>query len=133
MCYKSGIYTVNSTPQTIAANGTLALGSVTHKYGDAIELNGNGINLTEAGYYNIITTATVSPTAAGTITLTMYKNGVAVPGAIATGAVSTAGNPMNLSFPALVKIPCCGNDATLTFVVSAAGSVGNVSVVVEKL
>ena len=77
---------------------------------------------------------TAAPTAAGTVTVSLFRNNVAVPGATASAAVSTAGNPVNLSIAALVREFCCGDDSALTLVLSgAASTVSNVAVVAERI
>ena len=77
--------------------------------------------------------STAAPTAAGTVTASLFRNGVAIPGATASAAVSTAGNPVTLSIAALVREFCCGDDSALTLVLSgAAATVSNVAVVVER-
>lgn len=131
---KSAIYTANTTTQAVAVGGTIALGSIIRRFGCSVNLNGNGINLKDGGYYDVDVSVTAAPTAIGTVTVTLFRNGVAVPGATASAAVSTANNPVNLSIAALVRENCCGDDSTLTIVLTGtASSVTNVGVVVEKL
>lgn len=73
-------------------------------------------------------------TAIGTVTVTLLKDGVAVPGATASASVSTAGDAVNLSIDALVREQCCDSTSTLTLVLTgAAATVTNVAAVVEKL
>ena len=131
---KSAIYTANTTAQTVAAGGTIALGSIIRRFGCSVNLNGNGINLKDGGYYDVDVSVTAAPAAVGTVTVTLFRNGVAVPGATASAAVSTANNPVNLSITALVRENCCGDDSTLTLVLTGtASSVTNAAVVVEKI
>jgi hypothetical protein len=130
---KSAIYTASTGTQTVSAGGTIALGSVVRRFGGCVNLNGNGINLTAPGYYLVNVSTTASPTAAGNISLTMLNNGVAVPGAISTSSVSTAGSPATLDSTIIIKVNCCGNAATLTLVMSSAATVNNVAVTVVKI
>lgn len=133
MC-KSAIYVVNTASQSVAVNGTVALGSAIRKFGCAVNLNGNSVLLDEAGYYAVDVSVTAAPTTAGTVTITLYNNGVAVPGATASAAVSTAGNPVNLSFESLVRVGCNGNTGVLTVVLSGtASTVTNIAEVVTKI
>mgnify|MGYP001077466375 CR=1 FL=1 len=127
MSCKSAIFTANTNAQTVAVGGTLALGST---IGNSITING----CDDAGYYDVKASVTAAPTAAGTVTVSLFRNNVAVPGATASAAVSTAGNPVNLSIVALVREFCCGDDSALTLVLSgAASTVSNVAVVVERI
>lgn len=134
MSCKSAIYTVNTGTQNVAAGGTLMLGSIIRRFGCSVNLNGNGINLKEPGYYDVKASITAAPTAIGTVTVTLFRNGVAVPGATASAAVSTANNPVTLPIAALVRENCCGDDSTLTLVLTGtAANVTNVAVVVERI
>ena len=134
MSCKSAIYTANTGTQAATVGSTLMLGSVIRRFGCSVNLNGNGINLKEAGYYDVKASITAAPTAIGTVTATLFRNGVAVPGATASAAVSTANNPVALPITALVRENCCGDDSTLTLVLTGtAANVTNVAVVVEKV
>lgn len=137
MSCKSALFTANTNPQTVAVGSTLALGSMVRRYGGNLNLNGNSIVINgcnDAGYYDVKASITAAPTAAGTVTVALLRNGVPVPGATASAAVSTAGNPVNLSIVALVREFCCGDDSALTLVLTgAAATVSNVAVVAERV
>lgn len=137
MSCKSAIFTANTTAQTVPVGGTLALGSIVRRYGCDLNLNGNSVTINgcnDAGYYDVKASVTAAPTSAGTVTVTLFRNGVAVPGAAASAATTTAGNPVNLSIAALVREFCCGDDSALTLVLSStAATVTNVAVVVERI
>jgi hypothetical protein len=134
MSCKSAIYTANTSPQSVASGGTIALGSVQRRFGDSIRLNGNGITLAERGYYDVDVSVTAAPLVAGTVVVSLYSNGVAVPGAVASGSVTTAGNPVSLSFPAIIRVACCGNPPVLTLTLTGnASTVTNAAVSVAKL
>ena len=134
MSCKSAIYTANATTQPLVVGNTIALGSIIRRFGCSVNLNGNGINLREAGYYDVKASVTAAPTAVGTVTATLFRNGVAVPGATASASVSTANNSVTLPIVALVRENCCDEDSTLTLVLSGTNSnVANVAVVVEKV
>lgn len=140
---KSAIFTANTVAQTVPVGGTLALGSIIRRYGrdncdcEILNLNGNSITINgcnDAGYYDVKASVTAAPVAAGTVTVTLFRNGVAVPGATASAAVSTAGNSVALPIVALVREFCCGDDSSLTLVLSGAtATVSNVAVVVERV
>ena len=133
---KSAIYTANTTAQNVAVNGLINPGTVIRRYGCNIHMSGNSINIAGTGYYDIDASFTLAPTAAGNVTVTVYKNGVAIPGATATASTSTANNPVNLSISSLVReyCPCADDISNLTFVLSGtAAAISNVAIVVEKL
>lgn len=133
MSCKSALYTALQTPTAVAVNGVIPLGSLIRRYGCDIALNGNAVNLTGTGYYDVDVSITVAPTAAGTVTATLVKDGVAIPGATASAAAAV-GAPTVLSFPALVRQACCAAGSALTLVLSgAAATVNNVALRVQRI
>lgn len=133
MSCKSALYTAMQTPTAIPVDGILPLGSIIRRYGCDANLNGNAVNITNAGYYDVDVSVTVSPTAAGTVTVTLFRDGVAVPGATASAAAA-AGAPVTLAFPALVRQACCASGSALTLVLTgAAATVDNVALRVQRI
>lgn len=133
MSFKSALYTALQTPTAVAVDGVIPLGSLIRRYGCDISLNGNAVNLSGAGYYDVDASVTVAPTAAGTVTATLVKDGVAIPGATASAAAA-AGAPTVLSFPALVRQACCAAGSALTLVLTgAAATVNNVALRVQRI
>lgn len=133
MSCKSALYTALQTPTAVAVDGVIPLGSLIRRYGCDISLNGNAVNLSGAGYYDVDASITVAPTAAGTVTATLVKDGVAIPGATASAAAA-AGAPTVLSFSALVRQACCAAGSALTLVLTgAAATVNNVALRVQRI
>ena len=133
MSCKSALYAALQTPTAVAIDGVIPLGSLIRRYGCDISLNGNAVNLSGAGYYDVDTSITVAPTAASTVTATLVKDGVAIPGATASAAAA-AGAPTVLSFPALVRQACCASGSALTLVLTgAAATVNNVALRVQRI
>ena len=131
---RSAIYTANTGSQAVAVGGTINLGGIVRRFGCAVDLNGGTINLTEQGYYDVDISITAEPTAAGTITATLYNGGIAVPGATASATAAAAGDPVNLSIDAMVRVACCGTSGSLSVVLTGtAATVSNIAVVVDKL
>lgn len=131
---KSLIQTANQSIQTVAENSIINLGSTQRRFGCNLNLSGNGIEVNGAGYYAIDANVTVAPTAAETVTVALYNNGIQIPGAIASGSVETAENPVNLTIIATIRQGCCCDSAdNITCVLLAgAGEVQNISVRVVK-
>lgn len=132
----SAIYTANTSAQNVAVNGNINLGSIIRKFGCNIDLTGDAIRIAGAGYYDIDASFTVAPTAAGNVTITAYKDNVAIPGATATETVTAANDVVNLNFSSLVRefCSCCEGASNLTFVLSGtAASVTNSAIIVEKI
>lgn len=133
---KSAIYTVNSSTQAIAINENIQPATVVRKFGNNIVLAGDAIRVCGQGYYKVNANFTLSPTAIGTVTVTAYKDGVAVQGATASENVATANTPVNLALNFLIRenCPCCDSSSNLTFVLTGTPA-NNVdtSIVVEKI
>jgi hypothetical protein len=133
---KSAIYTANVSAQNVAVNGVINPGTVVRRFGPNVALSGNAIQISGQGYYDVDVSITAAPTAAGNVTITMFKDGVAIQGATATASTTTANNPINLSISSMVRefCECCTGISNLTFVLTGtAAAVSNVSIVVEKL
>ena len=133
MSCKSALYAAMQTPTAVAVDGVIPLGSLIRRYGCDVALNGNAVNITGAGYYDVDASVTVSPAAAGTVTITLYKDGVAVPGATASETAAANGT-VDLSISALVRQVCCAAGSALTLVLTgAAATVNNVALRVQRV
>lgn len=137
MSCKSALYAAMQTPTAVAVGGVIPLGGLIRRYGCDIALNGNAVNIyggrENAGYYDVDASITATLTAAGTVTVTLYKDGVAVPGATAT-ATGAASGTVNLDLTALVRQPCCADGAALTLVLSGVeATVDNVALRIQRI
>ena len=130
---RSLIQVANQSNQTVANESIISLGSVQRRYGCNLRLSGNGIEVDGQGYYTIDGAVSVSPTAAGAVTVALYNNGVQIPGAIAYGT-GTAGEPLTLPLVGTIRQGCCCDSAdNITLVlIEGAGVANNVSLRVEK-
>ena len=81
---RSAIYTANTTPTALAAGNIIPVGTTVRRFGKCINQDGNTITLSGPGYYLVNASATVAPTAAGTVSITGQKDSVAVIGATAS-------------------------------------------------
>lgn len=130
---KSAIYTANTSAQTVAVNDIIPVGTTSRRFGCNIRQDGNTITLTGPGYYLVNASATVAPTAAGTVSVTGQKDGVAVIGATAAATTTVAAESANLSLGFIVRNVSCGS-SILSFVLGGAEStVSNLAVTVTKL
>ena len=131
---KSVIYVANQSAQNVAVNGIINPGTIIRRFGPNLNLSGNAIQSCGSGYYELSSSITVAPTAIGNVTVTAFKDGVAIPGATATGSVSTANNPVNLNIECLIRECCCDSISSITFILTGtASSVTNIATTVEKL
>jgi hypothetical protein len=138
MSCKSALYAAMQTPSAVAVGGVIPLGSLIRRYGCDVSLNGNAVNITggnqSAGYYDVDASLTVAPTAVGTVTVTLFKDGVAVPGATASATAAAADDALDLNITALVRQVCCAAGSALTLVLTgAAASVENVALRVQRI
>lgn len=131
---KSAIYTAMTIPTAVAVNGTLPLGTTIRRFGCNLAQDGNTISVTGKGYYLVNVSVTAAPTVAGSVTITLYKDGVPATGATATSSVSTAGNLTAIPITAIVRNACDCDSSILSFVLTGTDStVSNVAVTVAKL
>lgn len=142
MSCKSAIYAANQSQSSITISVSqpsviVPLGTVIRRFGCELQLSGNGIVIDNNGYYDVQANVTVTPAAAGNYTLTLFKDGVAVPGAVQQ-INATAGNPVGFNIPAIVRQSCCAS-SVLTLAISTAATlpatatINNVGIVVENV
>lgn len=117
---KAFAFISNNTSQTITGGGVVNPGAAQHGFGctccgRTIQLNGTNINLRESGYYKVDVGATVSDTAAGGVTLSLYQDGALI--AQGSETIAAANDPASISFPAGIKVNC---SSVLTLVVTAS-------------
>ena len=142
MC-KSAIYTANTSPVTLnltvqQPSAALSLGTVIRMFGRNIQLSGTGILIEGEGHYDVDASVTATPAAAGNYTVSLFRDGVAVPGATQT-VTAVAGASITFNIPALVRLQCCDSSSTLSLVLTTTATlpasvvINNVGVVVEKI
>ena len=131
---KSAIYTTNTTAPTIAVDGIIPVGTTTRRYGCNIRQDGNAITLCGQGYYLVNVSATVTPTAAGTVSVTAQKDGIDIVGATGSETVANVSNAANISITAIVRNACGCDSSILSFILGGvAAVVDNFAVTVYKL
>lgn len=129
---RSLIQTSNQSAQAVAVGGIMSLGSTLRRFGCNCRLSGNGIEVMGEGYYTIDANVSVTPTAAGAITIALFQDGVQIPGAIAL-TTGTAAAPEAVAIPTTIRLGCCDSSTTITCVlIAGAGTVNNVSIRVVK-
>ena len=127
------LQTTNQTNQTVALNGIIGLGSTQRRFGCNCRLSGNAVELSGEGYYAIDVNVSITPTAAGAVTIAVFQDGVQIPSAIAF-TTGTAAAPEAISIPTTVRLGCCDGISNITVVVVAgAGVVNNISTRTVKL
>ena len=130
------INTYNTTTQNVAANGTVTFTTDRILTGCTVTRNGNTFQLNKPGYYYVTFNAVAAATeTVGDLTVELYNNGVAVPGATATVTTTAAGNNDNYAFTTIIRVlpscPMIDNTVNLTVVntgVDATYTVANINI-----
>ena len=125
------LFATNTASQALTNGQTLSFGQPVRRYGKNIQLSGGNVVINGEGYYPMIASVTLTAGAAGTYTVQLYENGVAIPGAKASG-VAAANAVISFAVPGVVRIKCC-EEKIITAVVSGGDStVTNADIVVTK-
>ena len=133
------INSYNVTTQDVAVNGLLTFTTDRILTGCTAIRDGQTFQLNKPGYYYVTFNADGEATTdVGDITVALFDNGVAVPGATATTTVAATGTTENLAFATIIKVlpSCCAvdNKGALTFVnTGVAATFTNVNVNITKL
>lgn len=131
---RCAIYTTNTSAQALTSGSIIPVGSTTRRFGKSIRQDGNTITLLGEGYYHVNASATLIPSAAGTVTVTGQKDGVAVVGATASATVAAVSTATNLNLDFIVRNICGCSSSILSFVLTGAdATLSNLAVTVEKL
>lgn len=112
---RSVINTANANNQTVGIGGIISPGGVVRRYGCNCQLSGNAITITGTGYYDISASITLTPSAAGTVTVTAYQDGVPLQGATASETVAAVDSTVNLTVIGMARLinPNAGSNITL--------------------
>ena len=120
----SGTYTAN-------ANIPLTLSQSTNS---KASLSNNTILLKTTGIKDIKANVVFTPTAAGTVTLSLYANGTAIGGAVYTETVADSGTATFIINDAVKVVNNLSGDvANISLQLDAAGTLVDGAVVVEHL
>lgn len=111
---KSLIYTANSNAQTVAVGNVANFGNTIRRYGCNCQNNSTALVANGCGYYDIDVNTTFTATA-GTVTLSLYKDGAPIPGATAS-VTAAADTTYTITIPTAIRVKCC--DSLITLVVS---------------
>ena len=133
------ISSYNTTSQAIATNGLLNFTTDRILTGCTVTRDGQTFQLNKPGYYYVTFNAVAAATiTVGELTVELYNNGVAVPGAEASYTTTTAGDNSNYAFSTIIRVlpSCCvvNNTARLTVVNTGVDATyTNVNINITKL
>lgn len=138
MAKSLGYYTYTGVEE-VAAGSALPLTNTVRQFGRCIRLNNNNILLRSScscngkeaatGYYTVSVNATLTASAEGTVTVSLYQDGNLVTGAVQTSSAAENGI-VNFGFTAPVRVFCGQNESTLTVYVNGQ-QVNTMNVAVE--
>lgn len=133
MSCKAALYAANANTQTVTADETIInFGSIVRRYGRCVNLSGGDVSIEEAGYYDVDTNITFTATAAGTVVIYLYKDGVRIPGANVSATVA-AGSVYALSIPAIIRNTCNCESVIAAHIVGVAGDINNAAIALERI
>lgn len=145
MSCKSAIFTVNNTAVDItlteqSPTAVLPLGNVVRRFGQNLQLSGNGINIYDPcnniSYYDIDTSVTITTATAGTYTVAVQVDGVTVNQQIIT---TVADATASFNVPALTRLNQFSDTSIVTLVISTTATLpvtitlNNASIVMERI
>ena len=125
---RSVLYFDNNTSQDVVDGGTIALGNTIRRYGCNCQLDGNLVTLNGTGYYDISATVTLTPTAAGTVTVTAYQDSDVIPGVTASATVADTDTTVTLPLIGIARNTCVSPLTNIKFVLSGvAATITNIN------
>ena len=135
---KAAIFAVNTAQQTLTS-GSVDLGNPVHGFGQTccqkvIDVSGNNLTLREGGMYGIIISATVTASAAGTVTLQAYQDGSAI-GTPQAVNIAAANEVASVTVPIGPRVSCNGSSIITLAATTTAGNaiIGGVSTLGWKM
>ena len=133
MSCKAALYAANTAAQTVTeAETTVNFGTIVRRYGRGINLSGGDVVVCESGYYDVDANFTFVATAAGDVTIALYKDGVRITGAVVTETVAAASS-YSMSIPTIVRNTCDCESVITATIVGVAGTIENASIAVERI
>ena len=129
---KSALYAANTVATAVEDGGTINFGNTIRRFGCNTRMEGPNPVVKGAGYYRLTANVTITPSANGIGTLTLYKNGVVIPGATSQLVVA-AGSPYSFVVIAIVREVCDCESAITARISGIGGTVNNAAIAIEKL
>lgn len=128
----SALYAANTTSQTVNTNGVISFGNIVRRFGCKLGMSGGNVIISGSGYYDIDANFTVEAGTAGVLTIALYKDGVAIPGANAS-ITAVADSVYNITIPVIVRQTCDCESTITAELVANTGTFGNAAIAVEKV
>ena len=138
------LYSANTAAQTLAIGGTINMGSPVRRFGCVkgtstpyATVNGTTTTLSSCGQcpadFDIEASFVAIPTVAGTVTITAFQDGIAIPGATASATVAADATSVTLPLSFGVRLNTGVASSSITYVLTGAASgVTNAAQTVSK-
>lgn len=139
------LYAANTTAQTLAIGNTINMGAAVRRYGCVrgtatpyAAANGTTTTLSSCGrcpsYFDVAANIVVTPTEAGTVTITALQDGVEIPSAVGTATVAAADTTVTIPVIFGVRLNSGVTSSNITYVISgSAATVNSTAETVSKL
>lgn len=108
-----GYYTYTGTTE-VGAGETVPITNTIRQFGNCIRLRNNAIIIgstacpcdyeAACGYYTVSVNTTLTASAAGAVTVSLYQDGQLVPGAVQSATAAAANDLMNFSITAPIRV-----------------------------
>lgn len=128
---RSLLYAVNTQTQTLTAGQSINFGVPIRRYGKNINTSGVGILISGEGYYPLMANVTGEASGAGIVSVQVYENGVAIPGAVGSATVAS-GDTFAIAVPCATRIKCCEEKVITAEILTVGAEISNASILVEK-
>lgn len=98
-------------------------------------INGNRIRINSCGAYDVDALFNITGVAAGDVSLQMFNNGVAIPDAVASATSTATTDLITLNLTDIIRAVKnnLGTEIALSFRLSAAATVNNAIVTVQRI
>lgn len=126
------LYAANTGSQTLGDGQNINFGTPVRRFGRNLNISGGNVLANGEGYYPVHANVSFRAGAAGTATLQLYENGVAIPGANASATVTSTTALQSLYVPTAFKIKCCEEKTITGAITGVAATVSNAGILVEK-
>lgn len=131
---KSALYAYNKNQQAVVATGTIIdFGSIVRRFGNNCNLKDGNAICNGSGYYSVDVNLTFvsGSSASGVVKVSLFRDGIAIPGAVSQTTVAAAGT-VSVTIPAMVRQNCCYQSNITAIVSDLAGNVTNAAIRMEK-
>lgn len=136
---KAALFAINTTQQTLTGGGSVDLGNPVHGFGQTccqkiIDVSGNNLTLREGGMYGIIMNVAVTASAAATVTLQAFQDGVVI-GSAQPVNIAAENDAESVTVAIGPRVACNGSSIITLVATTDAGNViiGGVNTLAWKL